>query len=958
MSSRKAITFDFEIRNRATGELQKIAINAKSVEEAYAKMVSAVEREVRKVEKSVKQIDFSTLTMAASQAMQSIKSGFDSLIAPARSFETAMATVNTMAGKNADGLRGLTDQVKSLGGEIPLAREELANGLYQVISNGVPEDSWIGYLEQSAKAAVGGVADLGQTITVTSTLIKNYGADWAEAGHIQDLIQTTAKNGVTSFSQLGAALPRVSTNAAQLGVSIEELMAVFATTTGVTGNTSEVSTQLAAVLNSLVKPSSEATKAAAAMGIGFDAASIKAAGGFQNFLVQLDAAVQSYSAKTGTLSQTIYGQLFGSAEALRLLGSLTGEQKDVFTQNIAAMTESAGTIDTAFAEMASTGDAVAQMAQNQRQSWTDWIANIAGAMAPTVNFTSSLGMTAISFMQISRVCGEAAKTIKLFCAAENLRIRIAKITTAVTKAWKIAQTALNFSLSANPIGVIVMAVAGLVAAFRIAYVHCESFHNIVDKIWDAMKKFGAAVLDVAKWLWDKLVVAFKKLCEWGQVVWYYFKKIFGITDNSTAPAANAAAAAVGDIGEQAEDAADAVDDLTDLLKNLDKDKDKDKKKGTQYTAGQKRGRDLSVDVYDLTTIEQYTARIDKLRKMQETANAKQYAELQRQIEQVERIKEGFENAYKVMERPAQMQNIWQIVSASSEAKKSVEKIVKDTGISFAEAAKGIANKTGETFAQVLRDAAPAVRRYADMVGKEVNTALGFKFDSKRPDNLQPTQGARKLAKKNEESRKSQKFDMGTLQGGWGGIKSGVDAVQSLTDALKGNADAWTVLKTVIDSVFQIFQAVTSVIQMVTMFSNLLSGAKNAEIAPTVASTAATEADTKAKEANAAAGFFAAHAYIPFVGAEIAAGYVGLMKGVVAGVRAFADGGIAYGPTLGLFGEYPGASSNPEVVAPLSDLKNLLGTGDTGARGGVVEFRIKGRNLEGVLQKRNKLTSRT
>ncbi|MFW5928179.1 MAG: hypothetical protein ACOCSL_03165, partial [Thermoplasmatota archaeon] len=41
------------------------------------------------------------------------------------------------------------------------------------------------------------------------------------------------------------------------------------------------------------------------------------------------------------------------------------------------------------------------------------------------------------------------------------------------------------------------------------------------------------------------------------------------------------------------------------------------------------------------------------------------------------------------------------------------------------------------------------------------------------------------------------------------------------------------------------------------------------------------------------------------------------------VVAFADGGLAYGPTLGLFGEYPGARSNPEVVAPLSDLNNMI-----------------------------------
>ena len=37
----------------------------------------------------------------------------------------------------------------------------------------------------------------------------------------------------------------------------------------------------------------------------------------------------------------------------------------------------------------------------------------------------------------------------------------------------------------------------------------------------------------------------------------------------------------------------------------------------------------------------------------------------------------------------------------------------------------------------------------------------------------------------------------------------------------------------------------------------------------------------------------------------------------------AKGGIAYGPTNALIGEYAGASSNPEVVAPLSKLRELI-----------------------------------
>ncbi len=51
---------------------------------------------------------------------------------------------------------------------------------------------------------------------------------------------------------------------------------------------------------------------------------------------------------------------------------------------------------------------------------------------------------------------------------------------------------------------------------------------------------------------------------------------------------------------------------------------------------------------------------------------------------------------------------------------------------------------------------------------------------------------------------------------------------------------------------------------------------------------------------------------------------GLAKNL--GFGNFANGGIISGPTLGLMGEYAGANSNPEVVAPLSKLKSMIGGG--------------------------------
>lgn len=343
------------------------------------------------------------------EVLRNVSSTFNDLTEESRSFGAAMNAANTMAGKNGEDFAKLKDQVAGLAKAVPVAREELANGLYQVISNSVPEDNWITFLQKSARASVGGIADLGETVKVTSTVIKNYGLSWDAAGDIQDKIQLTAKNGVTSFEQLAQALPRVTGNAATLGVSIDELMATFSTLTGVSGNTAEVSTQLAAVFTALVKPSSEAGKMAEQMGISFNAASIKAAGGLQNFLADLDKNVKQYAQKSGMLEQEIYGKLFGSAESLRAIGPLTGQLADKFNENISSMKDSAGTIDEAFSTMSNSGAASFQMMKNKLAEFTDGITSAMNSLIPVLNMTAQVGSGIIAITTLTTAVKKLAQ---------------------------------------------------------------------------------------------------------------------------------------------------------------------------------------------------------------------------------------------------------------------------------------------------------------------------------------------------------------------------------------------------------------------------------------------------------------------------------------------------------------------------------------------------------------------
>ena len=68
---------------------------------------------------------------------------------------------------------------------------------------------------------------------------------------------------------------------------------------------------------------------------------------------------------------------------------------------------------------------------------------------------------------------------------------------------------------------------------------------------------------------------------------------------------------------------------------------------------------------------------------------------------------------------------------------------------------------------------------------------------------------------------------------------------------------------------------------------------------------------------------------------------------------FANGGIVSGPTLGLVGEYAGARSNPEVIAPLDKLKGMLPQGGGGNVNVSGEFVVRGQDLVVALERANR-----
>lgn len=160
------------------------------------------------------------------------------------------------------------------------------------------------------------------------------------------------------------------------------------------------------------------------------------------------------------------------------------------------------------------------------------LADLAGSLAPALAplaVTLALAVDAAGLLleglgKVGEFFGEHSATVGAFAAALGV-FAVAVIGVTVAQAAWAAVTGglvtafwlLNAAMSANPIGLVVVLVAALAAAFVVAWKKSETFRNIVIGTWNKiLTGTGAAVkgiVTVLGWLVDKWLWAFQKIAE-------------------------------------------------------------------------------------------------------------------------------------------------------------------------------------------------------------------------------------------------------------------------------------------------------------------------------------------------------------------------------------------------------------------------------------------------------------
>ncbi|CEN29831.1 TP901 family phage tail tape measure protein [[Clostridium] sordellii] len=252
-------------------------------------------------------------------------------------FQDGVANINTLLDDHSH-LDGYKNKIMDVSNETGISIDVVTDGMYQAISSigdgGAETEKIFDTMANSAKA---GGAEVKDAVALISAGMKGYNQVNDEtAKKIGDLAFQTAKLGVTTFPEMAASMQPLFPLASNLNLSMTDLFTDMSTLTGVTGNTSEVCTQLKAVFSNLIKPTTDMQKLMKKYGYSNGQAMLKQEG--------LIGTMKILQKETGGQSDKM-GKLFSSTEGLTAITALTGSQFDTMTEKSKKMSKALGTTD-------------------------------------------------------------------------------------------------------------------------------------------------------------------------------------------------------------------------------------------------------------------------------------------------------------------------------------------------------------------------------------------------------------------------------------------------------------------------------------------------------------------------------------------------------------------------------------------------------------------------------------
>ena len=469
-------------------------------------------------------------TAAVSGSVLAIKSAAD--------FQESLTQLVTGAGESEKNIKLVGDGMLKMAGKVGFSAKDLSKGMYLIESSGQHGAAGLLVLKAAAEGARVGAADMESVANGLTTALNDYRLPASAAAKVTSQLVATVAAGKTHMADLASSLATVLPAASAAHIGLAQVLGAMATMTSLGTPAADAATYLKQTISNLANPTAKARHEMEALGLSsldvsknlgargltgtFDILthaivskmgpagtvlieSLRKSSGsttaFQKILANLSPTQQTYIAALATM--------VGGTKSMQAALELTGSNAKTFNANVkdigSTTTEAGGHVK----GFALTQKDLNTKLDNVKAAFGSLLIKVGQDLIPIIEKATEIFkkhttaaaavaltiggalVTAIGVYIVTTIVATATTIIQTTAtivgniAFATFAVRYyavaaaSKVATAASAVFTAGQWLLNAALSANPIGLVIVAIGLLVAGLIIAWRHSQTFRDIV-----------------------------------------------------------------------------------------------------------------------------------------------------------------------------------------------------------------------------------------------------------------------------------------------------------------------------------------------------------------------------------------------------------------------------------------------------------------------------------------------
>ena len=451
-------------------------------------------------------------------------------------FESSMADVKKVVDFDTpQQFKEMGNDILEMTKTIPMAAQDLAQIVAAGGQSGIAREDLTGFAESAAKMGVAFDISAGQAGDMMAKWRTAFKMNQTEVVDLADKINYLGNTTAASAPLISDVVTRIGPLGEVGGVAAGEIAALGASMVGSGIQSDVAATGLKNMILALTAGESATKSQVGALNeLGLSAEDV--AQGMQDnaketILKVLNAIRGLDKVKQASVLSDLFGKESLGAIA-PLLSNLDGVQNNL--NKVADSSKYAGSMEGEFSARSETTANSLQLAKNNMEAFKIAIGNgLIPAMTPMISLLTQgvkwVSGIAQEFPGAASVLGTAAVSIAIFCGAVGALstlagtvqtvatfVQWAKEAGLATRIWTGIQWAWNAAMTANPVGVVIMVIAALIAIGYVLYQNWDTISSFAATMWEGGKQ---AIADFCGTISNKVA----EVCDWVHGKWQALK---------------------------------------------------------------------------------------------------------------------------------------------------------------------------------------------------------------------------------------------------------------------------------------------------------------------------------------------------------------------------------------------------------------------------------------------------